>query len=818
MKKKDKKFTPEESISVKRQRLKETYIMEAIFFSIASMWILLNYSAYAHMHPRDTMAEVTSALQGLMLTQPFYFISVKGYSILTALGITTLIDLFIFVGYTYAKLRVHSNLDTLKGRTFWESAKELTKRYAETEVTEDFISGNKKNSAEYATNNVIMSKNFYVDLNTKRHFHALNTLLLGVSGSGKTRFWLKPNLMQMNCSFAITDPKGEVLDSCGELLRRNGYDVKIFDIVDKKDCNTYNPLKYCTRESDIRKIIEAFMKNTDPTGGSGSANKDPFWDDSTRAFLCACVGFLVMKPEGSDVPYAQIEEITGGTCFEACFANLCELTRMANRKWTPNCGITIAEGASLGDGKNNTANASELAAIFENLRAYEAKIQDCNLEDIEKPYCLREWENFRIAPEKTSTTILMTTAVKLDPFNIEEIKNLTSTDTINLDEIATKKTALFLIMPTTDKTYNFLLAFLYTQLFDTLYQFGEKKVDGSKTLKLQNGELVKWFSKEEVAAGGIDDVVKKIKNARIERVEINGKVEGFANDKKGGKKKITFDDAIFNIVSEDGELISRRPTKKLAEKYINDLQNVKLEKGKIPALPWHFRFLIDEFPNIGEIPEFKEKLSTMRGYEISAVVICQTITQLKGMYEKDYEVIDANCPFVVFLGGDENSNNEYLSKKIGSTTSVGSNNSIDNKKVNTSYQRDSQNLMAQEDIGRIPYENCLVFTYAEQPLYDNKPDVKEHRNYKLSREYFHDLGINAMEFQRKEYEFREVPQITWRGSKITAIPNVVMGSPKEFMAAMRSFLKAPTNSEAIEKANANIERYMFETESVAVAY
>lgn len=810
-------FKPEENIAKKRQRVKETYILEGVLLTIACLLLMLNYSAYSAMNPRDTVAEVFSALPGIISSNPFYFTTVKGYSIWSAVGVTLLLDLFVFLGYTYAKLRVHNNLDTLKGRSFWESARILTRKYAEVIETKGFFPWMKKQDAENAKNNVIMSKNFYVSLNTKKHFHALNTLVIGVSGSGKTRFWLKPNLLQMNTSFAITDPKGEILESCGELLRRSGYNIKVFDIMNLGNCNTYNPLKYCKRESDIKKIVQAFMKNTDSTGGKGGGNKDPFWDDSMSAFLCACIGFLVSKPKGSDIPYAQIEEVTGGTCFEACFPNLCELTRMANRKWTPTCGISLAEGVMLGDGKNNTANASELSAIFENLRAYEAKLQDCTQEEIEKPYCLREWENFKIAPEKTSTTILMTTAVRLDPFNIGQLRTLTSTDTMDLDSFPTQKTALFLIMPTTDRTYNFLLAFLYTQLFDTLYQFGEKCVEGSKSLKLPDGELVKWFSKQEVPT--IDEAVAKIKNAKVVREELS--VAGHESGIETGydkKKKVVFDNALFKIVDEDGKLITMRPTKELAEKYLKDLKNAKIVSGRVPALPTHFRFLIDEFPNIGEIPEFKEKLATMRGYEISATVICQSITQLKGMYPDDYEVIDANCPFLVFLGGDENSNNEYLAKKLGNATSVGSSNSIDQKKVNTSYQRDAQALMAQEDIGRIPYGKCLIFAYGEQPLYDDKPDVKLHRNYKLSREYFDDCKMDAMFFDRTIFHVGDPPPLIWKGSRIAAIPDVKIGDSKAFAEAMKAFLRSSTMDDVTKKVNANVERFLFETESVAVAY
>lgn len=809
-------YKRQDNLETKQKNFRTISIIEAIVAGIFVAYIGLMVDAvmyHEHADITEAFPIAFSYLTNFDDWRPFYFLPID-YNISMTITFVTIVELLLFVTYTFNKNRIHHDINTLKGSSVWAKLKDITDKYA------DHIDEKKKKNFRDAFNNSICSENVYVSMNTRKHFHALNMLILGATGSGKSRYYLKPNILQMNTSYVVTDPKGEILDATGEMLKRNGYNVKIFDIVEMGKCNTYNPLKYCRQESDIKKIAQAFIKNTDPTGGKGGGNKDPFWDDSMNAFMCACIAFLCTKPSGYDRPYAQIPEVTGGNAFTPCFATLCELTRMANKKWTPNSGINLFGGAGLGDGKNNTANASELAAMFENLRNWELQKQQRENEDItadnmDKPYCLREWENFRIAPEKTSTTILMTTAVRLDPFNIEQVKNLTSVEfenptEIDLDSFGKGRDALFVIIPPTDKTYNFLVAFLYTQLFDTLYYLGSKLVPGSKNMRLRNGELVKFFSKEEVEDE--DNFKKKIesmRNATKQYVNVGGSKKGHFN-----KQSVTIDDGWYDILDADGELITRRQTKELADKYIEDLKHAKVESGRAPAIPCHVRFLMDEFPNIGEVPEFKEKLATMRGYEISCTVICQSITQLKGMYPDDYEVIDGNCPFVIFLGGDENSNNEYLSKKIGSATVKGSNASVDSKKINSSYNVEERQLLKQEEFGRIDYSKEIVFIYGEQPIMDDKFDYPAHRNYKYCRDYAADCGTDAFIFQRGHLENIEKTPLRFAVESATATIEV-----KEFTA--EAFLKcfAVTSIESgLERMSSAMERYSLESESTATAF
>lgn len=683
------------------------------------------------------------------------------------------------------------------------------------------------NAVKKSYNNAICSEHVYISMNTRKHFKALNMLILGATGSGKSRYYLKPNILQMNTNIVVTDPKGEILDATGEMLRRNGYRVRVFNITPKGmsdgETDTYNPLKYCTNEASIRTLIESFMKNMQPDGAAKKGGSgDPFWDDATRMFLSACVGFLVQKPKGDDRPYAMIPEVTGGTLYKACFANLCELTRMAGNKFDPNSQeIKLMDGVSITPDKNAPQKGSKIGAIFENMRAYEAKLQGCEKEEIIKPYCLREWENFWGTPEKTATTVMTTTAVKLDAFNIEEVKNLTSQDTVSLDTFGKGRDALFLIIPPANKTYNFLVSLMYTQLFDLLYSLGDAGCVGSRFFKLKNGELVRFFPKEEVEKEGFMDAkVEAIKNSRIEYFSPNGYPEGqdyeegsFKTKKKGKTvvEKVKIDNGWYNIIDADGDLVTRRSTKELAERYLKDLKNAYLKVPKIPEIPSHVRFLMDEFPNIGEVPEFKEKLATMRGYEISTTVICQSITQLKGMYPDDYEVIDANCPFKIYLGGDENSTCEYMSKKMGSTTVKGQNNSVDSKKINDSYNIEERALMKPEEIGRMDYSKQLVLIYGEQPIMDDKYDYPSHKNYRLCHDFAEDCGCpDALLFDKKSLSGIERVPIVLKGEFSTALCEVKRFSIEAMMAVMGTMEVDELEEKMEEGARQAIKRYSFD--------
>lgn len=776
------------SIEQKEKNLRQETMIEIVVASLLLFYVLNSYTCYSTYHPREAFGAKIMGTLAEIAANPLYLFPID-YSIGLSLGITFIAVMFIFLDYTQRKMRIHNNVNTIKGRTEWADVDDIVARYAEWN----------NNDYKHHFKNVPLSENTYISLDQKVHYHNLNTLVLGTAGTGKSRYVLKPNLLQMNSSYVVTDPKGAIASEVGESLRRNGYKVSVFDISQMTNCNTYNPLNYCDTEADVKRIVEAFIANTDKTGGKGNGNKDPFWDDAMNSFLCCLISLLTLIPKGETKPYAQMPEIMGDVLYSPCFANVTELTRKANKKWSSDCGIPLMPGVRLGDGKNNTANASVVSAIFENIRAYEAEKQDVPVSQIQKPYTLRKWESFCTAPEKTSTTILTTVLVRLDPFDIEEVRKLTSTDTLDLHHFGDEKSVLFIIIPTNDRTYNFLAAFLYTQLFDQLYRRCEVGYQGSSNMFLPNGDLVKHFYKEDVITGADQEFLEAAKDAVIKEVIVSDAVVN-GRGKNTGKIK----DAYYDIETRDGKWIGRRPTKALAEKMVAELKHARIKKCNedgFNPMACHMRFLMDEFPNIGEVPNFKEKISTIRQYEISTMVICQTITQLKGMYPDDFEVIDANSAELIFLGGDENSNNEYLAKKMGETTKRGWNDSVDSKRVNMSYQTEGGQLMRPEDFGRIDFEKCIIFIFGEQPIIDNKFDYPTHENYIYTADYANDNGVRAFALDRSVLGTSNEQDIALSRVKPKAIPTVSDFSMEAFRRIMGRF----NNDDAADELYGNYQ-------------
>lgn len=793
------------SIAEKEKLLLQNTLIIAIVGGLSALYYGMCMMKYQATYPRaEFMESISGALA--LISKPKELFPVE-YDMSTPLMLVMLFELVMLMFYFTDKMKIHHDIHTIKGSSYWFDPVKMSKKYA------DFIGKSYKNHP----NNILFSKNFYASLNVSKHFHALNSIIIGTTGSGKSRYILKPNVLQMNTSYVITDPKGELLDSCGEMLRRNGYRVRVFDILDMGNCDTYNPLKYCKKESDVKKIVQAFIKSTS-LDSKGSGSKDPFWDDCMNQFLCASISLLTSYPEKirneegewidnvNKTPYSLIPEVMGGYCYTPVFANIVELLVMGAAKWTPGCGVDPKEDVNVTKEKT-IAGSSKLNVIFENLRKYESELQDCTVDFIEKPYCLREWENLKGTPDKTFSTVVTTISVKLDSFNIKQVRDLTNSDTINLDDFGTKRDALFLIIPPTDRTYNFLVAFLYTQLFDILYSIGAKGSIGSKILKLKDGELVRYFSKEEVDKG-INDKVNAIRNAYLEKKEADLTKGDNIKKVKDGKKEVTLEDTWYDIYSADGEYISSRPTKEKADKYLSELKHAKLKNGKNPKLPYHVRFLMDEFANIGELPEFKDKLATVRGYEISCMVIVQSITQLKGMYPDDFEVVDANCPFTVFLGGDENTNNEYLSKKIGKTTVKGANISLDNKqKANSSYNLEERDLMKPEELGRMDHLKEVVLVYGEQPMFDDKIDYPGLPNYNQTHDYTDDLELPDFYRFIRPNSSNEKIQTKYKIKKPTIIPQ----TSSVTFDLLKQHLGAQDVDDACEKIMNNIERFSFKS-------
>ena len=246
-----------------------------------------------------------------------------------------------------------------------------------------------------------------------------NVLVVGGSGSGKTRFWLKPNLLQCHSSYVVTDPKGSIVVECGNALLKNGYNVRILNTINFKKSMHYNPFAYVHSEKDILKLVTTLMTNTKGEGSGG----DPFWEKSERLLLTALIAYLHYE--------APVEE-----------QNFATLLEMLNT-------MQVLE--------DDEEYQNPVDLLFEEL----AK---------KKPnsFAGRQYKLYKLAAGKTAKSILISCGARLAPFDIQELRDLTMYDELQLDTLGDKKTALFLIMSDTDSTFNFLISMVYTQLFNLL--------------------------------------------------------------------------------------------------------------------------------------------------------------------------------------------------------------------------------------------------------------------------------------------------------------------------------------------------------------
>ena len=256
-----------------------------------------------------------------------------------------------------------------------------------------------------------------------------NVLVVGGSGSGKTRFWLKPNLLQCHSSYVVTDPKGSIVVECGNALLKNGYKLKILNTINFKKSMHYNPFAYVHSEKDILKLVTTLMTNTKGEGSGG----DPFWEKSERLLLTALIAYLHYE--------APVEE-----------QNFATLLEMLNT-------MQVLE--------DDEEYQNPVDLLFEEL----AK---------KKPnsFAGRQYKLYKLAAGKTAKSILISCGARLAPFDIQELRDLTMYDELHLDTLGDKKTALFLIMSDTDSTFNFLISMVYTQLFNLLCDKADDQYGG----------------------------------------------------------------------------------------------------------------------------------------------------------------------------------------------------------------------------------------------------------------------------------------------------------------------------------------------------
>ena len=475
----------------------------------------------------------------------------------------------------------------------------------------------KKKKGEFVMdNNIILTNDVKMSLNTRQTRKNLNVMVIGGSGSGKSRFYVKPNLMQANTSYVCTDPKGELLRSTGKMLESYGYKIKVFNLIDMAHSHNYNPFNYIYdvdgnySATAVIKMVNVLMKNTSKEGGGGG---DQFWDDSTKALLAALCFYLV-------------------ECEDKSMQNFSEVMKLLKK-------AEVKEGSDdYQSDLDLIFDALEFPKKYQTAEAeHNEQFKNLNLIDLTKSakpasqyMCLKYYKDFKKAAGDTAKSILISTAVRLQAFNIPEVMDLTCCDNIHLEMIGDEKTVMYIIIPSSDDTFNFLAAMMYTQLFDVLYDR--------------------------------------------------------ANVKHGGR------------------------------------------------LPFHVRCLLDEFANVGTIPRFEELLATMRSMEISANVIIQNLSQLKKMYKDSWENVLGNCDSLLFLGGQEPTTLEHVSKTLGKETIDTRSHNCTRGKNGSTSENDGilgRELMTVDELKVMKDNECILFVRGIYPFFCDKFVIEKHPNYKL---------------------------------------------------------------------------------------
>lgn len=598
----------------------------------------------------------------------------KGLNI-TSFGLSffgaSIVGMIMVVFYLEGRKRNYDMKGIEQGEAQWtintaEEIEKSGKNFKEPQLAKEY---RKTMMSEKYTDNIMFDNTYGLSMDTRKTRKNLHMLVIGGSGAGKTRFFVKPNILQMNSSYIITDPSGELFRDEGQMLKDNDYDVRVFNTFDPNMSMQYNPLSYIQKDSDVTDLVTTLIKNTGEATGD---NK--YFDDATKLLLSAIILFLIHYCPKSEHDFAHV--------------------------------MQLVVAADVPEGARNPQ--SDLDKIFEQVE----KVDPYGL-------ALKMYKSFKSTSGKSLKSVLSSTATRLTVFNYAEIERLTCADTISLMTIGDEKTALFIITPPTDNGFNFLVAMMYSQLFSKLYYHDTFE---ARYLLTNNDYIARPFASQEEAEH-VKELLMKQKEAEPDSIV-----------------KYEFDDMIdkYEMVEvETGKTLLRelRPRtvdefKNNPEKYVVK-QNTKEEAGS----PFHVRMLMDEFANINEIPGFSEVLATVRKYNMSVVIILQSLSQLKKRYEKDYESIIDNCDTFIFLGSKGQETTEYVSKMLGNMTITVRNSGESmgkNRSSSYNYSQTKRELMTPHELVMLPTDEQVVIVKSVYPFKIPKFKLEQHPNFKYS--------------------------------------------------------------------------------------
>ena len=746
----DPKKKKKSSKAEKRKMPKKTMallVAALIIIYIAVVFYLIHVGVVMATTGKDVMDSLgLGAIH--MVTMPLMMTPFPTTMFLIILGVTAFIGIIIMYNTVYMSKRRHDDLDNIAGDAEWMSEEELAE-YNELRT--------EPKGKPYAKGrgNVIVSKDIFlaIDAWTKRN---LNHLCIGGSGTGKTFQFVIPNILQRNCSMVITDPSGGLYKEYASYLEYYGYKVKCFNL-DRtaKSCH-YNPFKYIQTDKDIETLVTMIISNTT----SPEAKGDEFWAKCETALFCAFIGYLHHYGDEKDKNFSGLKDMIRNADVD----------------------------------ENNSSNQSMTDLLFEELKA-NPKTRDS--------FVMAQYKTFRLAAGKTLKSILVSAGVRLQAFDLPDIKHLTETDDINLDGIADEKTAIFIIIPTEDTSLNFIAGLMYSQLFTRLYRYCENEAEYGYFIKDSEGEIIKTFRAKNRGASkdakNAAEEYKKIAATAAVKESKNIVIRGDVDENGEIKQSLN----LWEIRADggSGELLGFRGTKELAERALEDMRTgeivpVSSLSNNGQRCPIHVRFLLDEFANTGKIPDFTQKISTIRKYAISTTIILQSITQLQELYDKQWETISANCDTTLYLGGGiDNTTTEWFNKVLGKETVRGMSESISKQNNSESYQMTGRDLQSQNAL-RTMSDEAIVIPRSSNPRKGPLFPTLEHEEWGLA------CSLPPYEFDHDKYRYIE-------GIKAYAAQEKSAPVPQKESAADRAY-REEENEKAKQLAedvngNADIE-------------
>ncbi|WP_368293749.1 VirD4-like conjugal transfer protein, CD1115 family [Dehalobacter sp. TBBPA1] len=370
---------------------------------------------------------------------------------------------------------------------------------------------NKKYRDKERFQNKILTKNVRIGLNGRKHRRNLNVLVVGGSGSGKTRFYAKPNVMQSNTSFVVLDPKGEILRDAGNLLKAKGYEIKVLDLINMHLSHCYNPFAYLQDDKDVLKLVTNLIRNTTP---KGSNTNDPFWERSETALLEALMLYLLYEAPPEEQNFPMVMEL-----------------------------IAAAEIR-----EEDETYQSPLDELFERLEMREPE-----------HLAVKQYNIFKLAAGKTAKSILISLGVRLEKFNLASIAGITNTDELELTSIGERKTALFAVIPDNDSSFNFIVGMLYTQLFQQLYFQADSVHSGRLPVHVH-------FVMDEFSNVALpDEFDKLLSTVRSREISVSIILQNLA------QLKALFKDSWESIVGNCDEFLYLGGNEQSTHKYVSEL-------------------------------------------------------------------------------------------------------------------------------------------------------------------------------------------------------------------------------------------------------